>query len=85
MEFSAKENMMGYITDAKNPTAGNAYNDIFAEPNNAALKQMSARMVKMTRTFRLSIIFNNKRPRIPPAVINPQKYATASAPVVFGS
>ena len=61
------------MTEAKKPTAGNAYKEILAEPNSAVVKQMRARMVNRIRTLRLSIIFSKTRPSIPPAVISPQK------------
>ena len=58
-EFSASENIMGYITDAKKPTIGNATNAIFAEPNKAALKLRIAKIVNEISTILLSNNFSN--------------------------
>ena len=64
---------MGYRTDAKNPTMGNAIKAIEEVPNKATDKLTIARPVNVISTIRLSIIFNSSKPNTPPAVISPQK------------
>ena len=66
--------MIGYITDAKKPTMGNAYNATRSLlVNNPMLNVMIAKTVNQISTLLLSMIFNNNNPSTPPAVINPQK------------
>ena len=72
-EFKAKEKIMGYRTEAKNPTMGKAIKAMEEVPNNAIAKLIIARPVNVISTMRLSIIFKRSKPNIPPAVIKPQK------------
>ena len=46
-EFKAKENIMGYITEAKNPTIGKAIKAIEEVPNNATVKLIMASPVNV--------------------------------------
>ncbi len=77
--------MMDHITDAKKPTNGKAYKDIIADPNRAIERVMIAALANPIKTLRLSKSFSRSRPSKHPAVINPQKYETASAPTTCGS
>ncbi|GAC1385326.1 MAG: hypothetical protein NVSMB45_13980 [Ginsengibacter sp.] len=72
-EFKASENMIGYITDAKNPVKGNAIREIDAGPYKANEKDIIASIVKDINMIRLSHILRRNNPITPPAVINPQK------------
>ena len=65
--------MMGNITDRNNPSNGNEISVIALVPNKAAAKDAMAKKEKVTSTILLSKIFNNINPRIPPAVMSPQK------------
>ena len=70
------------MTEAKNPTIGNAIKAIVFEPKSAKVKETIAANVKPIITFRLSINFNKTKPKTVPAVISPQNKATVFAPVV---
>jgi hypothetical protein len=56
-ELSASEKMIGYMTEAKKPTAGKAISATGPLPKNARLRQIKAATVKAISTFRLSINF----------------------------
>ena len=72
-EFKARENMMGNMTDRNNPSNGKANNAMDFVPKSARAKDAMAKKEKVTSTILLSNIFKNINPRIPPAVMSPQK------------
>jgi hypothetical protein len=72
-EFKARENIMGNITERNKPSKGKANNAIDFVPKSARVKDAMAKKEKVTSTILLSKIFNKINPRIPPAVMSPQK------------
>src|ERR1700733_1568885 len=81
-ELSASDTMIGHITDANNPTVGNAKSETLAGPNSAADKLASPQTLVATRIFRQSKTFSSSIPRRHPAVSSPQNHDTVVAPVV---
>ena len=65
--------MMGNMTERNRPSIGKEISASDFEPNKAVAKKTIAKNVNVDKTTRLSNIFNKINPRIPPAVINPQK------------
>ncbi len=72
------------MTEAKNPTTGNANLDTAADPSKAKVRVTMAHAVAPMRTHRLSKSFNSSNPTAQPTVIKPQNQATACAPSVCG-
>ena len=72
-ELSAKEKIMEYITEMKNPTIGKPINAICSEPVSAKIKLMMVMEVAKINSFLLSINFNNNRPNRQPTVNMAQK------------
>src|ERR1017187_8190481 len=84
-EFSASDMMIGHITDANNPTQGNASLETDAGAKSATERHASAPIPKAARIRRLSKNFSRIMPAKQPIVISPQNQPTADAPVVCGS
>ncbi len=72
-EFKAREKMMGNMTERNNPSKGKPNNAMDFEPKSARAKEAMAKKENVASTILLSNIFKRINPRIPPAVINPQK------------
>ena len=58
MEFKARENIIGYITAEKNPTAGKATNAIGPDIYNAAIKET---IVRQVNNFNTTFILLNQK------------------------
>ena len=72
-ELSAKEKIIEYITDIKNPIIGKPIKAISEEPNTAATKQTIVIKVENINILRLSINFKSSSPKIHPKVNIAQK------------
>jgi hypothetical protein len=70
------------MTEAKNPTKGNAIKATLPDPKRPKVSDTIAELEKMIKTFLLSKIFKSNNPRRQPIVINPQKFDTTLAPKV---